>query len=189
MKLTSMIAAVTLASVSMWFAGCATVVHGTTEKIHLNSAPAGAEVTIDNAQSLTTPADVDLTRSDPHTLVFSKAGYQEAHEALTTRGTGLVWGNLLFVGVVGAIVDESDGASNELSSDDIEVTLVPASPGEASPGRTSSESVAQKTSEDGSPNQGEAADNGVTTPAAESPATNAVPRPLANSPSQNRWTP
>ncbi len=125
------IGTIALICISVMLSGCATISHGATEKVTIDSTPRGADVLVDNDQHFTTPVTVYLNRSDPHTLVFDKAGYQEDHEALTSSGTGAYWGNygLAGLGVVGILagyaVDKSSGASNELSSNNVKVTLVP----------------------------------------------------------------
>lgn len=125
---------IVLIGISVMLSGCATISHGSTEKVTIDSTPRGADVLVDSNQHFTTPVTVYLDRSDPHTLVFDKVGYQEDHEALTSSGTGSFWGNygLAGLGVVGILagyaVDKSSGASNELSSNNVKVTLVPTTP-------------------------------------------------------------
>jgi hypothetical protein len=125
---------VALIGIAVMLSGCATITQGKNEKVTIDSTPRGADVLVDSDQHFITPATVYLKRTDPHTFVFAKAGYQEDHEALTSSATGTVWGNygLASLGVVGIltgyIVDQSSGASNELSSNYVKVTLVPISP-------------------------------------------------------------
>ena len=97
------IGTIALIYISVMLSGCATISHGATEKVTIDSTPRGADVLVDNDQHFTTLVTVYLNRSDPHTLVFDKAGYQEDHEALTSSGTGAYWGNygLAGLGVVG----------------------------------------------------------------------------------------
>jgi len=107
-------------------AGCATIVHGTTEKVQIDSNPGGAEVQIDDSQHVTTPAAVKLSRGSPHTLVFRKPGYQDDTETLTSSPSGWILGNLIGGGVIGIAVDSVDGAGRKLSSDNVNATLRPA---------------------------------------------------------------
>jgi hypothetical protein len=125
---------VALIGIAVMLSGCATITQGKNEKVTIDSTPRGADVLVDRDQHFITPATVYLKRTDPHTFVFAKDGYQEDHEALTSSATGAVWGNygLASLGAVGIltgyIVDQSSGASNELSSNYVKVTLVPISP-------------------------------------------------------------
>src|SRR5262249_44746502 len=115
----------TVAACVSALSGCATIVNGTTEKIQLSSAPDGAQATIDGTQTVTTPTTVELSRDDEHTIIFHKDGYQDDTEKLTSSTSGWIWGNILAGGVVGAVVDAESGAGKKLSSDAVNVALVP----------------------------------------------------------------
>ncbi len=115
-----------LAAAMSALAGCATIVHGTTEKVQIDSNPGGADVQIDDSQHVTTPAAVKLSRGSPHTLVFRKPGYQDDTETLTSSTSGWILGNLIGGGVIGIAVDSVDGAGRKLSSDNVNATLRPA---------------------------------------------------------------
>jgi hypothetical protein len=125
--------AIALAGAACVLSGCATIVHGTREQVQIDSTPEGADVVIDDSeQSVTTPATVKLARRRSHTLVFHKAGFQDATAHLTSSPSGWVLGNIISGGVVGIAIDASDGAASKLSSDRAAVTLTP-SPAAANP--------------------------------------------------------
>ncbi len=110
-------------------AGCATVVHGTAERVQIDSTPGGAEVTIDGSeQSVVTPATVMLARGRGHKLVFRKPGFQDATEHLSSTPSGWILGNVIAGGVVGMAIDASNGAGRKLSADKVSVTLTPLPP-------------------------------------------------------------
>jgi PEGA domain-containing protein len=130
-----LIGAIALAGATALPTGCATIVHGTTQRVQIDSTPHGADVAIDDAEHVTTPAAVDLSRGHSHTLVFRKAGYQDAIENLTSGMSGWMVGNLVAGGVIGIAIDASDGAGRKLSADSVNVTLTPrAPPAEAAAG-------------------------------------------------------
>jgi hypothetical protein len=106
-------------------AGCATIVHGTTERVQIDSTPPGAEVAVDDSQHLVTPSAVNLARGSAHKLVFHKPGYQDTTENLTSGFSGWILGNVLAGGVVGMAIDASDGAGHKLSADHVNVALTP----------------------------------------------------------------
>ncbi len=81
--------AVVAAGAMCLLAGCATIVHGTSEKVQIDSSPGGAEVVIDDAQHITTPAAVKLSRKADHKLAFHKPGYQDETETLTSEPVGM----------------------------------------------------------------------------------------------------
>jgi PEGA domain len=121
-----LVGAIALACAATALTGCATIVHGTTERVRIDSAPVGAEVAIDDSQEhVTTPAAVSLSRGSAHKLVFHKPGYQDTTENLTSSPSGWVLGNLIAGGVVGMAIDASDGAGRKLSADSVNVTLTP----------------------------------------------------------------
>ncbi len=166
----------TIAAIGIWLtlSGCATLVNGRTEKVTIDSSPPGADVLVDSDQHYTTPITLDLKRKDMHTLVFDKAGYQEDQEDLTSSTSGWIWVNFLLGGIVGIMVDESTGASNKLSSDSVNVTLVPTSQ-QATPSTPTSSGQSQEAA---APSSQGAASN-----AAEIPqATNAAGNNAATSP-------
>lgn len=117
--------AIALACVATIGTGCATIVHGTTERVRIDSTPPGAEVAIDDSQHVVTPSAVKLSRASAHKLVFHKPGYQDATANLTSSTSGWILGNLLAGGVVGMAIDASDGAGRKLSSDSVNVALTP----------------------------------------------------------------
>ena len=120
--------ALALAAATALLSGCATIINGTTQRVQIDSAPGGADVSIDDQQHVTTPAEVSLARGQAHKLVFHKSGYQDRTENLTSGMSGWILGNMLAGGVVGMAIDASDGAGRKLSADSINVTLTPAEP-------------------------------------------------------------
>jgi len=123
--------AIALACAMALLGGCATIVHGTTQRVEIDSTPRGADVAIDDSRRVTTPAAVNLSRGQPHRLIFRKAGYQDATENLTSGASGWILGNLVAGGVVGMAIDASDGAGRKLSADSVNVTLTPLPPANA----------------------------------------------------------
>jgi hypothetical protein len=127
-KIVRIFPASTFVAIVVAFSGCATIVNGTTEKIQLSSTPDSAQATIDGSQTVTTPTTVELSRGDEHTITFHKDGYQDDTEKLTSSTSGWIWGNLLVGGIVGAVADGETGAGKKLSSDALNIALVPLPP-------------------------------------------------------------
>ena len=125
--------AAALAAAMCMLAGCASIVHGASEKVRLDSDPGGAEVVIDDTRHVNTPAVVSLSRKTDHKLKFHKPGYQDDTETLTSSVSAWVFGNLVSGGLVGAAIDVSDGAARKLSSDQVNASLrpIPAQSGKA----------------------------------------------------------
>ena len=105
-------------------AACATIMHGTSQEVPISSQPTGATVTVDGKLVGTTPVGVRLPRKSSHRIVVTLEGYQP-FEILTTRKTsGWVWGNLVFGGLIGLVVDASTGGLYDVRPEQIQSQLV-----------------------------------------------------------------
>lgn len=72
-----------------------------------------------------TPTTVNLKRNaDPCKLNLSKEGYEDSSVVFAKAVSGWVWGNLLFGGIPGWIIDAADGAMLNRTPDSASVTLV-----------------------------------------------------------------
>lgn len=104
-------------------AGCATIIHGTSEQIGIGSTPSGAKVTVGGELLGTTPLIANLKRGDNHTVKIELKGYLPYETTLTKKVSGWVWGNIVFGGLVGLAVDAIDGGLYTLSPKQIQATL------------------------------------------------------------------
>lgn len=122
--------------------GCASVVSlatGPRPKIHLNSTPPGATVTIMSEDGKTvvttnTPAVVRLSRKQgyfsgqDYNVKFELAGYNPAETQIRAQLNPWYIGNVLVGGIIGlAVVDPLTGAMWSLSPNKLERNLVPLS--------------------------------------------------------------
>jgi len=99
--------------------GCATIMHGTSQDIGLQSSPTNAKVLVDGLPMGNTPVVAKLSRKDNHIVKMNLDGYQP-FEATLTRGTsGWVWGNVVFGGLIGLAVDAMSGGLYNLSPNQI----------------------------------------------------------------------
>ena len=98
--------------------GCASIVSGTTQEITFNSNPPDATCDIMrsgvNLQKVTTPsvAIVQKTKYDLQ-VSCSKPGYVTTSVVDKSGVEPWIFGNLLFGGIIGVIVDASTGAQNK----------------------------------------------------------------------------
>ena len=111
---------VTLALVA-W--GCATIMHGTTQKIGVSSSPSGAKVWVDNKEHGVTPLFAELKRGDDHIVKIELEGYEKAELTITKSVSGWVWGNILFGGLIGLAVDAISGGLYNLSPEQLSAEL------------------------------------------------------------------
>lgn len=114
-------------------AGCASIVSGTKQKVIITSVPDAADVKIERVTLATnstewegkTPATVKLARKGHYLVTVSMKGYQKIEIPVEDGGmNGWVWGNLALGGIIGMIIDVTDGAAKNLSPDEINVKLV-----------------------------------------------------------------
>lgn len=108
---------------------CATVTRGTSQKYSIESTPTAAEVSLSSGQQCITPCQLKLKRKPGFVAVVKKAGYQTQTLTVESKlaGGGAVAGagNLLLGGVVGGIVDGTNGSMNSLLPNPLRVILVP----------------------------------------------------------------
>ena len=100
--------------VTMWSSGCATILTGKYQNIHVTSEPPGVKVRSGTGVSITTPGSFDLARNQDHTLVAEYPGCEPQQKELKHGLQGWFWGNILVGGIIGGIVDIASGSSDEL---------------------------------------------------------------------------
>lgn len=103
--------------------GCATIMHGTTQKIGISSSPTGATVTVDNKPLGSTPLFADLKRGEVHVVTIEMAGYEKSQLTLTKSVSGWVWGNIVFGGLIGLAIDAISGGLYNLSPEQLNAEL------------------------------------------------------------------
>lgn len=104
-------------------AGCATIMHGTTQDVTVNSNPSSAMVFVDGQSVGSTPAVVNLKRKSNHVISVKLDGYQPYEMALSKNVSGWVVGNLVFGGLVGLVVDAASGGLYKLSPDQVSAQM------------------------------------------------------------------
>lgn len=105
--------------------GCATVMNGTSQPVEFQSEPAGARVVLANQLTCETPCAFEMKRGSDSKVVFTRDGYQTAEVYIQSRTGGSAFGNIIAGGIIGGVVDGSNGASNHLYPDPVFVRLVP----------------------------------------------------------------
>jgi hypothetical protein len=100
-------------------AGCATIVHGTTQTVAINTPGVpGAICTLTSnsvgTQTVTTPGVVTLSKGSSSVAVrCSKECYNDGAGVLASNLDGVAAGNIVFGGVIGGGVDAATGALNQ----------------------------------------------------------------------------
>lgn len=111
-------------SASIVLTSCATLMHGSSQDVGVQSSPTGANVTIDNQTTGQTPYVAHLSRRDNHIVKVALPGYAPAEMTLTRGVSGWVWGNIIFGGIPGLAVDAISGGLYDLTPSQLSATLL-----------------------------------------------------------------
>lgn len=103
--------------------GCGTIVNGSNQDVSFVSTPIGATVTVDGMDLGATPTIVSLSRKSTHTVAFSLDGYQPQSMIINRSVSGWAFGNILFGGLIGLVVDLSTGGMYKLTPDQVQMAL------------------------------------------------------------------
>ena len=99
--------------------GCATIVDGSSQWVAISTDPEGADCTVErNGMPLgevnPTPGNIHIGKSKHDlSVVCTRGGYQSATVAHASKFQAMTFGNILFGGLVGVIVDAATGADFE----------------------------------------------------------------------------
>lgn len=103
---------------------CATIMQGSKQNVGFASTPSGATIFVDGQNMGVTPASLSLARKQEHTVRIDLAGYQPYEMVLNRGVSGWVWGNLVFGGLIGLVVDVTTGAMYKLTPEQVEGQLM-----------------------------------------------------------------
>ena len=108
--------------------GCASIIHGTKQNISFQSSPQGAMVEVTDAMgfsfgSCDTPCTLELKRKQEYKVTIFKPGYDPVEVVIKKYTDGWIFGNILLGGIIGLIVDYSNGAAYRLTPGEVESTL------------------------------------------------------------------
>lgn len=123
-----------LFSALMFTSACATVTKGTEDTVRLETSPPTAQATISDTRHVlrdvtcVTPCRLELNRKWAYYVTFEKNGYETVthllEPKLSSDGVAGMGGNILLGGIIGAGVDASTGAMNDLKPNPLSVVLV-----------------------------------------------------------------
>lgn len=104
--------------------GCATVMNGPNQDLEVKSEPDGATAKLTNGYTCTTPCKVEVPRRNDMRVDIKKDGYKPTYVLVQSKLGGATFGNLIAGGIVGGLVDSSNGSSKKLSPNPVSVKLV-----------------------------------------------------------------
>ncbi len=112
---------------------CASIIHGPTQNVDISSQPTGANIFIDGRRIGQTPMSLPMRRkgrivgepSDKkeYNVSIEMQGFYPYEIKLKREVDGWFWGNIFFGGIIGIIVDASNGAMYKLTPNQIVATM------------------------------------------------------------------
>ena len=130
MKLSMSLCGVAVAALLL--PACATVTRGTKQKFVIESTPTEAHVELSNGVKCTTPCKLKLKRKPGFDATVTKPGYQTAEVHVRSKfsggGAAAGAGNIIAGGIIGGIIDGSNGSMNNLEPNPLRIELVPLAP-------------------------------------------------------------
>jgi hypothetical protein len=120
--------ALALVGAALCLPACATITRGSSQEFTVQSTPPGARVSTSNGfQCDATPCTFRMPRKDAFRATGSRDGYvaqeHEINSGISGGGAAGMAGNVIFGGVIGAVVDGNSGAMNDLTPNPLVVTL------------------------------------------------------------------
>lgn len=108
---------------------CATITRGTHQAYVIESEPPGATAKLSTGIQCVTPCALNLKRKDGFTVDMTKDGYEPVHATVTSGvsggGAAGMAGNVVLGGLIGAVVDGTNGSMNDLKPNPLHVNMVP----------------------------------------------------------------
>lgn len=102
---------------------CASIMSTSKQLVNFSSNPQSAKVYVDKINVGITPVSTSLLRKNEHSIRIELDGYQTYETQITKKINGWFFGNILFGGLIGIIVDASTGAMYSLTPEHVKATL------------------------------------------------------------------
>lgn len=119
---------VTVALSAAMLPACATITRGTDQSFVIESDPPGATAELSTGVSCKTPCALRLKRRTAFTVDITRPGYEPVRATVTSGVSGgggaAMAGNVILGGIIGAVVDGTNGSMNELRPNPLRVNMV-----------------------------------------------------------------
>jgi len=105
--------------------GCGAIFNGSTKMIQVQASPSGTKITSQPpVGEFIAPTTLSLERKNSYVLTFSKEGYKSASTNIQKKAqAGIIVLDVLFTGLIGVVVDAVTGAWNNLTPDQVSISL------------------------------------------------------------------
>lgn len=118
-----------IAFTAICFSNCASIIHGSRQTVDFSSQPAGAKIIIDGKEYGVTPHSIALSRKGrtkeetkdkkAYNVKVELPGYYPYEIKLKREMDGWFLGNVVFGGLIGIIIDASNGSMYKLNPDQV----------------------------------------------------------------------
>lgn len=110
-------------STILLFSGCASIMHGGgSQAVGIATNPVGATIII-NGQRYTSPANIELKRNQGYVGTIEMDGYETASFTINKKVSGWIWGNIIFGGLIGLVIDYAVGGVHNLDPNNLVIDL------------------------------------------------------------------
>lgn len=101
---------------------CATIVRGKSQDVEVSTSPPGATVFVDDENRGVTPTTLTLKKKNRYRIVLSKDGYEDVVVNMDKnfKFAPTIIGNIFSWGLIGIIVDLTNGSAYQLSPEAID---------------------------------------------------------------------
>lgn len=130
-------------AILLWLSGCASIIDGGPKQVTVRSQPSGVMVTVFDMKGerilvQQTPAVLSLKRGGNYSAASYRIrvdleGYRPAEAELKSTVNSWYFGNLLFGGLIGFLVDPLTGAMWTLSPRTVDISLITKVAGSVTP--------------------------------------------------------
>lgn len=108
---------------TLLFSSCATIINGSKQTVQIYSEPSRATVFIDGSEVGQTPYETKLKRKNEYNISIQLEGYLPYETRLTRKFQPVYFGNILFGGLIGLIIDPITGAMYKLTPGELKAKL------------------------------------------------------------------
>lgn len=108
-----------------FLSGCATIMHGDSQYVEINSVPSGATAHIEGNYFIT-PAKILLKRGyslHEYQILVQKEGFKPGYAKISQKLSSWLWGDIIWGIIPGITVDAITGAAFDLTPKQITVNL------------------------------------------------------------------
>ena len=103
---------------------CCSIMLSPKQEVGIASNPSGAKVIVDGQDIGKTPLTTSLKRSNNHNVKVELDGFMPYELHLTKKTSGWVFGNIIFGGIIGLVVDLATGSLYVLTHEQIQANLI-----------------------------------------------------------------